>query len=299
MSGFILNKGEKVKLKGVFLPIITPFYNDLIDYSSYKRLIEYYIKKGITGIIANGTTGESSTINYNEFEELLDKTVEYNQDKVKIFYGVGGNNTHEIIEKLKIVNKYKIDGILSVCPYYNRPSQEGIFNHFLKISESTDLNIIIYNIPYRTGVNIENDTVYKLSELKNIIGIKDSCGNMKQTMDLIFNRSLDFSVLTGEDNIYYLNLSLGGDGGILACAHIQTEEYISIYDQFMQNNHQGALKCWRKVVNFIPLFFEESNPAPVKYILKKQNLIKSDKVRLPLTGISNKLKGKIDKILIS
>lgn len=287
-----------MKLKGVFLPIITPFYNNSIDYFSYKKLIEYYNKKRITGIIANGTTGETSTINDYEFEELLDKTVEYNQDKVKIFYGVGGNNTQGVIDKLRIVNKYKIDGILSVCPYYNRPSQEGIFNHFLKISESTDLNIVIYNIPYRTGVNIENDIVYRLAGLKNIIGIKDSCGNMKQTMDLIFNKTENFSVLTGEDNIYYLSLALGGDGGILACAHIQTEEFISIYDHFSQNDHQTALESWKKVVDFIPLLFEEPNPAPVKYLLKKQNLIKSDEVRLPLTGISNKLKEKLDRILI-
>ncbi len=287
-----------MKLNGVFLPIITPFNNNMIDYITYKRLIEHYINKGITGIIANATTGETSTINDNEFEELLDKSVEYNQGKVKIFYGAGGNNTQGIINKLKIINNYKIDGILSVCPYYNRPSQEGIFNHFLKISESTDLNIIIYNIPYRTGVNIENDTVYRLAELKNIVGIKDSCGNMKQTMDLIFNRPDNLSILTGEDNIYYLSLCLGGDGGILASAHIQTEEYLSIYDHISKNDHQVALLCWKKVVNLIPLLFEEPNPAPVKYLLKKQNLIKSDEVRLPLTRISNKLKEKLDKILI-
>ncbi len=278
-----------MKIKGVFLPIITPFYNNKIDFASYKKMINYYIKKEITGIIPHGTTGESSTINNLEFEKLLDKTIEYTQNKIKIFYGVGSNYTEQIINKLKTVNRYKIDGILSVCPYYNRPSQEGIYNHFLKISESTDQNIIIYNIPYRTGINIENDTIRKLAKLKNIIGIKDSCGNYNQTMDLIINSPDNFSIFTGEDIFYYLNLCFGGDGGILASAHLKTEDYISIFNFVKNNDHISALKLWRKLINLIPLLFEEPNPAPIKYLLKKQNLIKSDEVRLPLTKISKKL----------
>ena len=287
-----------MKLNGVFLPIITPFINNTIDFFSYKKLINYYIKKGITGIIPNGTTGESPTINDNEFEELLDKTVEYNKSKVKIFYGVGGNNTQEVINKIKIVNKYKIDGILSVCPYYNRPSQDGIYNHFLKISESTDLKIIVYNIPYRTGINIDNDTIFRLAELQNIIGIKDSCGDIKQTMDLIMNISDNFSVLTGEDIFYYLNLCLGGDGGILASAHLYIEKYISIFDLLRKNNYQSALMEWKNLVNFIPILFEEPNPAPIKYLLKKQDFIKSDEVRLPLIKLTKKNKKKLSQIVI-
>lgn len=287
-----------MKLRGVFLPIVTPFKNNNIDFYSYKTLIDHYIYKKVNGIIANGTTGESSTLDNLEFEKLLDKSVEYNQNRVKIFYGVGGNNTQEVVKKLKIAGKYKIDGILSVCPYYNRPSQEGIFNHFLKISESTDLDIIIYNIPYRTGVNMNNEILFKLAELKNIIGVKDSCGDTRQTVDLIVNAPDNFSVLTGEDNFYYLNMCYGGDGGILASAHLYTEKYISIFDYFKNNDYRMALKLWKELINFISLLFEEPNPAPVKYLLRKEKLIKSNEVRLPLTGISRELKNKLDKAII-
>jgi 4-hydroxy-tetrahydrodipicolinate synthase len=285
------------RLQGVWLPIITPFSENKIDYKSYKALIDYYTLKGISGLIPNGTTGECPTIEDYEFEELLEKTVEFNNNRLPVFYGLGGNNTHKILKLLKIVEKYKIEGILSVSPYYSRPDQNGILEHFKAISDSTDLKIIIYNIPYRTGRNIENRTLFKLAELDNIIGVKDSCGNINQTMDLIFNRPDDFSVLTGEDILFYLNLVLGGDGGILASSHLETEKFVSIKKSIDKNDHYTALKIWKSVEQFIPLLFKEPNPAPIKYYLSKKGLIKSPELRLPLTEISDNLKHELDKYL--
>jgi 4-hydroxy-tetrahydrodipicolinate synthase len=285
------------KLQGVWLPLITPFFENKIDYSSYKGLIEYYTPKGITGLIPNGTTGECPTIEDDEFEELLEKTVEFNNKRLPVFFGLGGNNTHKIVKSLKIVEKHKIEGILSVSPYYNRPDQKGIFEHFKAISESTDLKIIIYNIPYRTGRNIENDTLFKLAGLKNIVGVKDSCGNINQTMDLIFNKPDNFSVLTGEDILFYMNLALGGDGGILAASHLETEKFVSIKKSMDNNDYQTALKTWKSIERFIPLLFKEPNPAPIKYYLAKKGLIKSPELRLPLTEISDSLKHELDKFL--
>jgi 4-hydroxy-tetrahydrodipicolinate synthase len=282
-------------LKGVWLPIITPFSDGKIDYESYKMLIDYYTPKGISGLIPNGTTGECPTIEEEEFEELLAKTVEFNNKRLPIFYGLGGNNTHKVIKQLKTVEKYNVDGILSVSPYYSRPDQKGIFEHFKAISESTGLKIIIYNIPYRTGRNIENDTLFKLAELDNIVGVKDSCGNINQTMDLIFNRPANFSVLTGEDILFYLNLVLGGDGGILAAAHLETEKFVSVMDSIIKNDFQSALETWKTIEKFIPLLFKEPNPAPIKYYLAKKGLIANDELRLPLTGISDNLKHELDK----
>jgi 4-hydroxy-tetrahydrodipicolinate synthase len=285
------------RLKGVWLPIVTPFLNNKIDYKSYKRLIDYYTPKGITGLIPNGTTGECPTVEDYEFEELLEKTVEYNNTRLPIYFGLGGNNTNKLLKQLKVVEKYKVDGILSVSPYYSRPDQNGIFEHFKAISESTDLKIIIYNIPFRTGRNIENETLLMLAELDNIIGVKDSCGNINQTMDLIFNRPDKFSVLTGEDILFYLTLALGGDGGILAASHLETEKFVSIMDSIDKNDHKTALAKWRTIEKFIPLLFKEPNPAPIKYYLAKKGLIISDELRLPLTGISENLKRELDKYI--
>jgi len=248
-------------------------------------------------LIPNGTTGECPTVEDYEFEELLEKTVEFNNNRLPIYYGLGGNNTNKILKQLKLVEKYKIDGILSVSPYYSRPDQNGIFEHFKAISNSTDLNVIIYNIPSRTGRNIENETLFRLAELDHVVGVKDSCGNINQTMDLILNRPDNFSVLAGEDILFFVNLALGGDGGILASAHIETEKFISVFNSINNNDQKSALATWKTIEKFIPLLFQEPNPAPVKYYLAKKGLIKSDEVRLPLTGISDKLKQELDKYL--
>jgi 4-hydroxy-tetrahydrodipicolinate synthase len=284
-------------VQGVWLPIITPFYKNKIDYQSYKELIDFYILKGIDGLIPNGTTGECPTIQEDEWEELLDKTVEFNAGRLPIYFGLGGNDTHKVMKTLKIVEKYPIDGILSVSPYYNRPDQKGLFEHFKAVSESTLLKIILYNIPSRTGRNMENDTLFRLAELENIVGVKDSCGNIQQTMDLILHKPKDFSVLTGEDSLYYVNLALGGEGGILASAHIETEQFVAIKKWMDANNHLSALSVWESIETMIQLLFREPNPAPLKYLLAKKGLIRSQELRLPMTEISEALKNELDSYL--
>ncbi|MCL9806546.1 4-hydroxy-tetrahydrodipicolinate synthase [Flavobacterium amniphilum] len=284
------------KLNGIWLPIITPFKNGKIDFESYKRLIEFYSTKGISGIIPNGTTGESPTIEEDEFEELIDKTIEFNTKDLPVYFGLGGNHTNNIIKKLKIVEKYSVDGILSVSPYYSKPDQKGISEHFKAIASSTDKNIIVYNVPHRTGRNIENPTIFELSEIKNIVGVKDSGGDIMQSMDLIFNRPEGFSVLTGEDHMFYLTASLGGDGGILAASHLQTEQYVSVFKDIQNNDLKSALKTWKEIEKNIPLLFKESNPMPLKYILNKLELIDTPELRLPLTGISDDLKKELNQI---
>jgi len=284
-------------LRGVWLPIVTPFLENEIDYSSYKKLIDFYASTGIRGLIPNGTTGECPTIEEYEFEELLDRTVEYSNGRLPIYYGLGGSNTHKVIKQLKIVEKYKVDGILSVSPYYSRPDQNGLYEHFNAISDSTDLNIIIYNIPYRTGRNMENETLLKLAERTNIVGVKDSCGSIAQTMELLANRPNGFSIFTGEDALFYINLALGGDGGILAASHLGTEKFVSIMESMDRNDHVTALATWRTIEPLIPLLFKEPNPAPLKYCLAKKGLISSAELRLPLTGITKALQQELDRFI--
>lgn len=287
----------KNKLRGIYLPIITPFSGDEVDYVSYKKMIDFYLTKGIAGIVPLGTTGESPTVSEYEYEKILEKTVEFTNKQVPIYVGFGGNYTNKMVKQIKILEKYDIEGILSVTPYYNRPDQRGIYEHFAAISNSTDLDIILYNIPYRTGRNIENETIHKLAELKNVIGIKDSCGDMKQTMELLLNRPEDFSVLTGEDALFYSTLALGGDGGILASAHMQTEKFVEVFNLMGQNNHQQAFKTWKEVAEIIPLLFLEPNPAPIKYCLNKLGIIKSAEARLPIMPITAGLEEKLNKLI--
>ncbi|MDF2942357.1 MAG: dihydrodipicolinate synthase [Herbinix sp.] len=287
-----------MQLTGVWLPIITPFLEDKIDYKSYKNLIDHYADTGISGIIPLGTTGEIPVLSDYEFEEMMEKTMEYNKDRLPIYIGIGGNYTAKVIKKVRIAEEYNVQGILSVCPYYNRPNQEGIYNHFMSIAEATPLNIVLYNIPYRTGVNIENETIYKLAEFKNIVGLKDSCGDIKQSMALLMNPPKDFSILTGEDILFYVTLAMGGQGGILASSHLRTEQFVALYNKMRENDQEAAMQIWKQLYDFIPLLFKEPNPSPIKYCLKELGLITSPEVRLPLTQISEQLKNKLDAYII-
>ncbi len=286
-----------MKLQGVFLPVVTPFLKGEVDYPSYEKLVNHYIGKNISGIVPLGTTGENQTIEDEEFIKIVEATIQAVNGRIPVYFGVGGNNTKKLVRQIKRLESYRFEGILSVSPYYSRPSQTGIYEHFREISEHTDRKIIVYNIPYRTGRNIENETIYRLAALKNIIGIKDACGDIKQSMELIFNKPKDFSVLCGEDILYYPTLVLGGDGGILASAHIETEKYIQMYDLIKRNNHLEAGKYWRELVKIIPLLFNEPNPGPIKYLLKNKHMISSDETRLPLTDISDNLKKRLNELM--
>jgi len=282
-----------MKVQGVLLPIVTPFLNGEVDFSSYEKLINHYIAKNISGIVPLGTTGENPTIEEDEFIKIVERTIQAVNGRVPVYFGVGGNDTKKVVKRMKRLERYEFQGILSVSPYYSRPSQYGIYEHFREISEHTGKDIIVYNIPYRTGRNIENETVFKIAELKNIVGIKDACGDFKQSMELILNRPEGFSVLCGEDILYYPTLVLGGDGGILASAHVETEKFIKIFDLMRHNDHKEAVKHWRGLVKIIPLLFNEPSPGPIKYILKNKSMIMSDETRLPITAISDRLKERL------
>ena len=286
-----------MNLSGIWLPIITPFLNDEIDFDSYDRLLEHYISKNISGLIVLGTTGECPAVDDDEARLLVEHTVEKIGRRIPVFAGVGGNYTKHVVEKIRSLDNTGIDGYLSVVPYYNRPDQRGIYHHFKSISETTSKQIMIYNIPYRTGVNMENETVFKTTELTNIIGIKDSCGNLKQSMELIFNKPENFSVMTGEDLMFYTMLGLGGDGGVLASAHIYTEKFADIHSLMKSNNHLKAIQIWKELTGLVELLFCQPNPAPIKYVLKNKNLITDDEVRLPIMAIDKQLGGKLDQFI--
>ena len=286
-----------MRLSGVWLPIITPFKDGEVDYAGYEHLVDHYVRAGVSGVIPLGTTGESPTIDEAETEALVERTVATVAGRVPILIGVGGNDTRKVVKAVKRLQKHAVQGILSVCPYYNRPSQDGLREHFTRVAEATDRPILIYNIPYRTGVNLANETLLALAAIPNIAGVKDSSGNIAQSLDLLRQRPAGFTVLTGEDAFFYTMLAHGGDGGILASAHVETATFLSVYERMVANDHQGALKAWSRLAPMVPLLFKEPNPVPIKHCLWRQGLIASAECRLPLTRVSDALAKDLDRLI--
>jgi 4-hydroxy-tetrahydrodipicolinate synthase len=284
-------------ISGVWLPVITPFADGAVDLASYERLLNHYLGGGVSGIFPLGTTGESPTIEDEEVEAIVDRTVTVVAGRVPVFVGIGGNSTYKVVKALKQLERYAFPGIVSVCPYYNRPTQDGMREHFTRIAEATDREIIIYNIPYRTGINLANDTLLALAELPNIVGVKDSSGNLAQSIELLRRRPRRFSVMTGEDNYFYTTLAHGGDGGILASSHLQTRSFVAVHERMTANDHREAHRIWLRLETLVPLLFQEANPMPIKYCLWRQGLIRSPECRLPLTGVSAGLAQALDRAI--
>ncbi|MCI0546495.1 MAG: 4-hydroxy-tetrahydrodipicolinate synthase [Candidatus Rokubacteria bacterium] len=285
------------RFSGVWLPIITPFLDGDIDYPSYERLLDHYVRAGVDGLVPLGTTGESPTIDEAESEALLERTLAVVAGRVPILVGVGGNDTRKVVKAVKRLERYPVQGILSVCPYYSRPSQDGLREHFTRLAEATARPILIYNIPYRTGVNLSNETLLTLAALPNIAGVKDSSGSIGQSLELLRRRPEGFAVLTGEDAYFYTMLAHGGDGGILAAAHLETDAFIAVHQRMAANDHHGARAVWSRLEPLVPLLFQEPNPMPIKHCLWRDGLIRSPGCRLPLTRVSEALGRELDRAL--
>jgi 4-hydroxy-tetrahydrodipicolinate synthase len=281
-------------LSGVWLPIVTPFVDGAVDYDGYASLVSHYLDRGIAGIIPLGTTGESPTVDDDEAERLVERTVSAVDGRVPIFVGVSGNDTRKVAKAIKRLERHPVQGILSVCPYYSRPPQDGLRDHFTQVAKATDRPVLIYNIPYRTGVNLANDTLLELAELPNIVGVKDSSGDIAQSLDLLRRRPPGFAVLTGEDKYFYTMLAHGGDGGILAASHLHTEKFVAVHARMAANDHVGARDIWSELEDGIPLLFREANPMPIKHCLWRQKLLRSPECRLPLTRVSEGLGRALD-----
>lgn len=284
-------------MSGVWAPLVTPFRDGRIDLASYRSLIEHLLARGVSGFVPLGTTGEAPTLDDDEIEAIVDATVTTVAGRKPIFVGIGGNATHKVIRAIRRLETYDFQGILSVCPYYNRPTQQGLRLHFEAIAQSTSRDILVYNIPYRTSVNLENDTLLRLAEVPNIIGVKESSGILAQSLELLSLRPDGFTVLTGEDPMFFTMLSHGADGGILASCFIATAQFVAIAQRMAANDLHGARALWAPLARMIPQLFREANPIPIKHCLWRQGLIASPECRLPLTPISSHLAGTLDQWL--
>ncbi len=273
--------------EGTGVAIVTPFNNDFsIDYDSFKATIEYVITGGVDYIVALGTTGETATLTNDEKTGVITFCKKQINNRVPLVIGVGGNNTQEIAEALKSLDLSGISGILSVAPYYNKPSQDGMFEHFKKIANSTTLPIIIYNVPGRTSSNINAQTTIKLANTcKNIVAIKEASGNFAQIMQIIKNKPSGFEVLSGDDGLTLPMISLGAKGVISVVANSHPTEFTTLVDLALKGNFEEACKYQYKLIDLIHALFAEGNPAGVKAALEIKGITKKF-VRLPLVPVS-------------
>lgn len=286
------------KISGLWLPLITPFRDGALDLESYERLVAHYLSRGVDGLFPLGTTGESPTLDEDEVAAIVERTLAVAKGRVPVLVGLGGNATHKVEKSLKRLERLPFQGIVSVCPYYNRPSQDGLTEHFRRIAEATDRDVLIYNIPYRTAVNLSNDSLLELAQVPNIVGVKDSSGSIAQSLELLARKPADFSVLTGEDALYFTMMANGADGGILAASHVMTERFVEVGRRFAANDVAGARAAWAPLAAITPLLFAEANPMPIKHLLWRQGLIASPECRLPLTKISDGLARRLDAAFV-
>jgi 4-hydroxy-tetrahydrodipicolinate synthase len=283
---------------GVWLPLITPFRNDGIDAASLRRLIGHVAGKPVDGLIVGATTGEGLTLDDAEIEQLVMLTATAQRDfglRVPLYLGVSGSDTRKLTKWLARTQSWPLDGYLIACPYYTRPSQAGLMLHFERLAGATARPIMLYNIPYRTGVNLGNETTLRLAERGNIVGVKDCCGDTLQTVELLRKRPPGFAVLTGEDALFYGALVRGCDGGILASAHVETEAFAKVRQHMLAGDQLRASAQWRQLADIPRLLFSEPSPAPLKYWLWRAGLIDSPELRLPMTPITDDLAGQLDR----
>ena len=297
-----------MNLKGLGVAIITPFKEDFsVDFRALTKLINHVIDGGVDYIVSLGTTGESVVLNDQEKTSVVEHTINTVEKRVPICLGIGGNDTMAIVDKIKKTNFSNISAILSVSPYYNKPSQEGIFLHYKLISESSNVPIILYNVPGRTSCDISNDTIVRLSEYSDkIIGIKEASGDVKRIIELRKKIKRKFLIISGDDFTMIDAVRNGADGIISVAANafpsIMNSTYISLIwenDKQMPNNIKelGTVDSSTFLLNdFFELIFEEGNPSGIKFALQCLNLC-NDKVRLPLTGISEDLKSRISNFI--
>ncbi len=279
--------------KGSGVAIVTPFnLDDSIDFVALRKLVRFQIEGGINFLVVQGTTGESPTLSAEEKMDVLKTVIDENNGKLKIVYGVGGNNTKLVGENFKAIPD-GVDGILSVSPYYNKPTQKGIIEHFKYISACTSLPIIMYNVPGRTGSNMSVETTLELSKIENIVAIKEASGNMEQIMELIRLRPNGFGILSGDDALTMPLIAAGADGVISVVANALPEKFSQMVKSSMEEDLPLARKEHYDLFSITKMFFEEGNPGGVKIALAKRGIMNSH-MRLPLVQVSNELKIRIE-----
>jgi 4-hydroxy-tetrahydrodipicolinate synthase len=288
---------ESIKMfSGSSVALVTPFNNGRIDLKKLAWLVEFHIKNGTNVLFPCGTTGESATLTIKENEEVIEAVVKVTGKRIKVVAGTGSNCTEEALEMTSFAKKIGADGVLIVVPYYNKPTQEGMYLHFKKIAEEVNIPIIIYNIESRTGVNMLPSTVTRLAGIKNIAGIKEASGDLDQISAIVSACGDDFEVLSGDDALTLPIMSVGGKGVISVVANIVPNDVKAMVDAFNRRDIEGARKIHHKLAPLVKAMFYETNPIPVKTAMGLMGMI-SDEMRLPMCPISEDNLKKLKKEL--
>ena len=286
--------------KGSIVALITPFKNNKLDEDNYTKLIQHHIQNGTSGIVPAGTTGESPTLTHDEHKRVIELSVKESNGKIPVIAGTGSNSTREAVDLSKHAEDLGADGLLIVTPYYNKPTQEGLFQHYKKINDNVGIPIIIYNIPSRSVIDMSIETMTRLFELKNIIGVKDATGDLNRVDLQLKAMGKEFVQLTGEDNNVLEFNKKGGVGCISVTANIAAKLCAEFQKSSSLINDENEQKKAKKINDMLePLhkaLFIESNPSPVKYAASLLNLAPED-VRLPLVKITDKSKGVVKEAL--
>jgi 4-hydroxy-tetrahydrodipicolinate synthase len=288
---------DNSKLKGTGVAIITPFRIDgSIDFNALEKVVNFQINNGTNNIVALGTTSEAATLSKDEKHAVVDFIIDINNNRVPLIVGCGGNNTAEIAKQTRDFEKPGIDALLSVAPYYNKPNQTGLFEHFKAIANATCLPIVLYNVPGRTASNISAETTLKLAkQFKNIIGIKEASGDFGQIMAIVKNKPKNFLVLSGDDATTLPLIALGLDGVISVLSNAYPGQFSKLVGHALEGEFAKAREIQYTLIEIIDSLFEEGNPAGVKAHMKHLGLIENS-LRLPLVPVSDKLEAKIKKL---
>lgn len=270
------------KIKGVGVALITPFDNCNVDYDALQRMVDHVIEGGVDYIVALGSTAETATLNMKERQEVYDFIVARTSGRVPIVVGMGSNNTQELVEQLQSFDMHDAVAILSVVPYYNKPSQEGIYRHYMAVAEASPVPVILYNVPGRTGVNMTAETTLRLAKASNkIVAVKEASGDMEQMQRIIDQRPENFLVLSGDDGLTVELIKRGGEGVISVAANAFTERFCGCVHDAMAGKTRDAEAQMEKLLKPIDLLFKEGNPTSVKVMTSLMGLTTTE-VRLPL-----------------
>jgi 4-hydroxy-tetrahydrodipicolinate synthase len=285
----------KKNLKGTGVAIVTPFHKDgSVDFNALGKLVEHLISGGVDYLVVLGTTGESVTLNKNEKIAVVNHVVESVDKRVPVVLGLGGNHTQEILHSISSFDFDGIEAILSVSPYYNKPIQEGIYQHYKMIAGASPVPVILYNVPGRTGSNMTAETSLRLAQVPNILGIKEASGNLEQMMHIINNRPEGFLVISGDDALTLPLIASGGDGVISVVANAYPKIYSDMVNDALKGDFAAARKGHYKLLDITGMLFAEGNPGGIKAAMKVLGIMQ-DYMRLPLVNISQGLFEKIEK----
>ena len=284
--------------KGTYTAIVTPFVPDGgIDEESLRKLVDFQVDGGVEGIVPCGTTGESATMSLEEQKKVVRTVLEQVEGRVLVLAGAGGNSTSQVTAIAREMESLGVDGILSVVPYYNKPTQEGMFQHFTRVADAVSIPIVLYNVPSRTGSNMLPETALRLAEHENVTGIKEASGNLPQVMEIIKGAPEQFRVLSGEDNLTFPLLGLGGDGVISVVANEVPMMMSRMVRDSLAGNWDEARKIHYKLLGLMNVNFVETNPIPAKAALAMMGIIE-ECYRMPLVPLQDESRGKLRRELV-